>query len=291
MAMTERDVKPVAFWIWWIVLPVWRAIQRMSHPNVRIVTGGIAFYALFSIFPLIYLTLTVLIAVLPDQISDQIAGSISLVLSSNVAPLEQEDVGIISQLTPQGLTVRAVIAFILVAYTASAGAKASITGIRMIAGGEQKTRMLRFQATSLLLTTLLVLLVWGLGAAQLTLTAIREASGPAAEFAGLIAQAASTLWITKWVASFLLFYLVIALSLRQHGGRARLAGAAVGAAVWLLITWGFQLYLKFSVLDTIYGALASLILAFIWLTASVSSLLFGAALAVEWAKIQPRAAR
>ncbi len=289
--MTERDEKPGAFWIWWLVMPVWRAIQRMSHPNVRIVTGGIAFYALFSIFPLIYLTLTVLIAILPGQMSDQIAGSVSQVLSSNVAPLNQEDVSIISQLTPQGLTVRAVIAFILVAYTASAGAKAAITGIRMIAGGEQKTRMLRFQATSLLLTTLLVLLVWGLGAAQLTLTAIREASGPAAEFAGLIAQAASTLWITKWVASFLLFYLVIALSLRQHGGRARLVGAAVGAAVWLLITWGFQLYLKFSVLDTIYGALASLILAFIWLTASVSSLLFGAALAVELAKIQPRSTR
>lgn len=291
MAVSEQETRFRPWWMWWLVLPVWRAIKRMSHPNVRIVTGGIAFYALFSIFPLIYLTLTVLIAVVPDEISEQIAGSISQVLSSNVAPLNQEDVGIISQLTPQGLTVRAVIAFVLVAYTASAGAKAAITGIRMIAGGEQKTRMLRFQATSLLMTTLLILLVWALGAAQLAITAIREASGPAAEFAGLIAQTASTLWITKWAASFLLFYLVIALSLRQHGGRARMAGAAVGAAAWLAITWGFQLYLKFSVLDTIYGALASLILAFIWLTASVSSLLFGAALAVEWAKVQPRDAR
>ena len=291
MADMHSESKPRSWWMWWLVLPLWRAFRRMSHPNVRIVTGGIAFYALFSIFPLIYLTLTVLIAVVPDDMSEQIAGSISQVLSSNVAPLNREDVSIISQLTPQGLTVRAVVAFILVAYTASAGAKAAITGVRMIAGGEQKTRMLRFQATSLLMTTLMVLLVWGLGAAQLTITAIREASGPAAEFAGLIARAASTLWITKWVASFLLFYLVIALSLRQHSGRARLVGAAVGALGWLAITWGFQLYLRFSVLDTIYGALASLILAFIWLTASVSSLLFGAALAVELARVQPRQAR
>ena len=40
---------------------------------------------------------------------------------------------------------------------------------------------------------------------------------------------------------------------------------------------------KFSALDTFYGALASVILGFIWLSVSVSSLLFGAALAVEWA--------
>ena len=291
MAAAGKYSGPRAWWAKWLVLPVWRAIRRMSRPNVRIVTGGIAFYALFSIFPLIYLTLTLLIALMPDSISESVAGSIGQILTANVAPLKEEEMGIISQLTPQGLTVRVVIAFILVAYTASAGAKAAITGIRMIAGTEQKTRMLRFQALSLLMTMLLVLLVWGLGAAQLIITAIREASGPAAEFAGLIAQLASTLWITKWVASFLLFYLVIALSLRQHGGRARMAGAAVGAAGWLAITWGFQLYLKFSVLDTIYGALASLILAFVWLTASVSSLLFGAALAVEWAKVQPRADR
>ena len=44
----------------WIILPLWRAIVRLSRPEVRIVTGGISFYALFSIFPLIYLTLTLL---------------------------------------------------------------------------------------------------------------------------------------------------------------------------------------------------------------------------------------
>ncbi len=291
MSDTSNPNKRPSWWMWWLVLPVWRAIQRMSQPNVRIVTGGIAFYALFSVFPLIYLTLTLLIALTPPEVSERIAGSIGQILASNVAPLRQEEVSIISQLTPQGLTLRAVIAFLLVVFTASAGAKASITGIRMIAGSEQKTRLLRFQGLALLMTALLVLLVWTLGAAQLVLTAIREASGPAAGFASDIARVASTLWLTKWAASFLVFYLIIALSLRQPGRRARMAGAAVGAFVWLAITWGFQIYLKFSVLDTIYGALASLILGFIWLTTSVSALLFGAAMAVEWAKVQPRAPR
>ena len=32
----------------WLILPLWCAIVRMSKPEVRIVTGGISFYALFS---------------------------------------------------------------------------------------------------------------------------------------------------------------------------------------------------------------------------------------------------
>jgi membrane protein len=46
----------------------------------------------------------------------------------------------------------------------------------------------------------------------------------------------------------------------------------------------FQLYLNYSVLGTLYGALASLILGFVWLSASVMSLLLGAALAAEWSQ-------
>jgi len=42
------------------ILPVWDAIFRLSQPDVRIITGGIAFYALFSVFPLIYLLIVLL---------------------------------------------------------------------------------------------------------------------------------------------------------------------------------------------------------------------------------------
>ena len=52
-------------------------------------------------------------------------------------------------------------------------------------------------------------------------------------------------------------------------------------------TWAFHVYLKFSALDSFYGALASVILGFIWLSVSVASLLLGAALAAEWASRIP----
>ena len=31
----------------WVLLPLWHAIVRLSRPEVRIVSGGISFYALF----------------------------------------------------------------------------------------------------------------------------------------------------------------------------------------------------------------------------------------------------
>lgn len=271
----------------WAWRPVWRAIVRLSQPQVRIVSGGIAFYALFSIFPLIYLTLTLLIAVLPAEISVQIAGSIEQMLAANVAPLEANEVDIIAGLTPQGLTFRAVIAIVIVAITAISGAKAVITGIRMITDTERRSGLIGFQGVSLAMTGALILLVWTLGAAQLAVTIFQQGdAGEAGRFAGEIAALASTLWITKFVASFAVFYLLIALSLRGCGFSAwsLVAGAATGAVAWLAVTWAFQLYLRLSVLDTVYGALASVILGFIWLTLSVMALLLGAALAAEWSK-------
>jgi membrane protein len=116
--------------------------------------------------------------------------------------------------------------------------------------------------------------------------AVQEAGGFAVRFAGEIATIVDSLWISKGIASFAVFYLILVMSLRGHvrrGTRALAAGAAAAAVAFLGVTFVFQLYLQYSVMGTIYGALASLIFGFIWLSASVSSLLLGAALATEWA--------
>lgn len=271
---------------YWIVDPVWCAMVRLSKPEVRIVTGGISFYALFSIFPIIYLTLTLLFALLPADLSAQLGATVDQVLVSAVAPLTETDLETIHDATPQGVTLRALLAVIVVFYTASSGAKAAITGIRMVAGSERRTRIIRFQGVSILMTALLILMVWVLGAAQLILSFITEREGFIAfELAQTVSNIAEQLWLGKGLACFGIFFLIIALSLhgRIKGNRAKAMGATAGAISWLVVTWGFHLYLRFSSLDTFYGALASVILGFIWLTLSVSSLLFGAALAVEWA--------
>ena len=273
----------------WVIDPVWCAVIRLSKPEVRIVTGGISFYALFSIFPIVYLTLTLLFALLPADLSEDLAGTVDDVLVSAVAPLSQADLETIRQVTPEGLTLRALLAVIVVFYTASSGAKAAITGIRMVTGSERRTRIIRFQGVSILMTALLILTVWLLGAAQLILSFVTERQGFIAyDLATEISHLASRLWLGKWVACFAIFYLILAVALhgRLKGNRAKVAGAAAGAAAWVVATWGFHLYLKLSSLDTFYGALASVILGFIWLATSVSSLLFGAALTVEWASRQ-----
>ena len=66
---------------------------------------------------------------------------------------------------------------LVVFYTASSGAKAAITGIRMVAGSERRTRIIRFQGVSILMTALLILSVWILGALQMILSLITEREG------------------------------------------------------------------------------------------------------------------
>ena len=269
-----------------VVLPLWRAWNRLMQPEVRILTGGVAFYALFSVFPLLYLAITLLFALLPGELSGQLVSFIAATLKSALVPLNQKDLESLLMVTPHQITLRIGLSLILVLYTATAGAKAAIMSIRMIATGTSNFRAVRFHTTALLMTTLLVLLVWTLGVVQLVIASLAQASGgsEASDLAGMLAGAASKLWLTKWLASFLVFYTVLALSLRKQldSGWAMVAGAAAGAAAWMAVTWAFQIYLNISPLNTIYGALASIIGAMIWMTASASSLLLGAALTAEW---------
>jgi hypothetical protein len=161
----------------WAVEPVWGAIMRLSKPEVRIVTGGISFYALFSIFPIVYLTLSLLFAFCRWSCRSASPATVDDVLVSAVAPLSRADLETIRQVTPQGVTLRALLAVIIVLYTASSGAKAAITGIRMVTGSERRTRIIRFQGVSILMTALLILAVWLLGALQLILSFITEKQG------------------------------------------------------------------------------------------------------------------
>ena len=274
----------------WLLLPLWGAMVRLTKPEIRIVTGGISFYALFSIFPLIYLTVTLLFALLPADLSRQLSDTVDQVLVSAVAPLSKADLDTIRGATKRSLTLQAIGAVIVVFYTASAGAKAAITGIRMVTGSERRSKIIRFQGVSILMTTLLILAVWLLGALQLMASFITEHQGFIAfDLAQRVSDMASQLWLGKGIACFAIFYMIIALSLhgRIKGHRAKAAGAAAGALAWMGATWAFHVYLKFSALDSFYGALASVILGFIWLSVSVASLLLGAALAVEWASRLP----
>ena len=271
-----------------LIDPALRAIRRLFRPDVRIVTGGVAFYALFAIFPLIYLTLTLLTVFLPPDLAHELAKPIANFFSETVEPLTADEVEAIRKMTPAGLSLRAFLALVLVMFTATSGAKALITGIRMIAGTSDRTRFARFQGASLLMTASLILVVWLLGALQLLATVVLQSSDDVAlQFAGWVAAVIDSLWISKGIASFVVFYLILVMSLRGHlakGTKTLAAGAGAAAVAFLGVTFLFQLYLNYSVLSTIYGALASLILGFIWLSASVTSLLMGAALAAEWSQ-------
>ena len=172
-----------------------------------------------------------------------------------------------------------------VIWAAMAGTKAMISGIRMIAVSTRPSGILRYQGIAFVLATSLILLVWALGASQIILTIVRnQEGGVASEFAAEIATIAGTIWLTKWIAVFAVFYLILAVSLngRVSKGWPMIGGAACSAIAWLTVTYLFQLYLKYSVLGTLYGALASVIVGFIWLALSVNTLLLGAALATQW---------
>jgi membrane protein len=64
-------------------------------------------------------------------------------------------------------------------------------------------------------------------------------------------------------------------------------GAIVGIALWLLLSFGFSIYLRnFATYGAAYGAFGAAIVLLLWLYLSANAFLFGAAVNAERQRAQ-----
>ncbi|HEX2163738.1 MAG TPA: YihY/virulence factor BrkB family protein [Thermoanaerobaculia bacterium] len=90
-------------------------------------------------------------------------------------------------------------------------------------------------------------------------------------------------YVLRWPLAFLALVLMLSLvywvlPARDQSGRWRpvLIGAAVGAALWVLGTFGFRLYVaSFARYSTTYGFVGGIIVLLLWLYVTALAILFG----------------
>ena len=260
-----------------------RVFTMWGFHNLSLLGAGVAFFTFLSITPL--LASTVMIYGLVGDVSmvQEQMRTLSLFLPADVAALVEEQlIAIVSTNSGVG-GLALVVALAFAVYGAMRAANGMVGALNVI-NEEHETRGIVSRTLRVALLTLAVIFVALTGIVSAGSFAWLEYQSQA--MLGPLAGSAAR--ISTWVTAFSLGTAGFALIMR-YGPDRRLAkwrwvlpGAMLATALWVVITFGFSLYVGYvSDYSATYGSLSAIIVFLMWLFLSAYGVLAGALLNAE----------
>jgi membrane protein len=262
----------------------WKDIAKRTRMSIKedqvpLLSAGVAFYALLSLFPLVIAGVSIYgLVANPTTVRDQIANLTDL-LSPETAKLVGEQLKQVTSGAGGALGFATVIGILTALWSASSGMKALITGVNLAYDETETRKFLKLRGLAVLFT---------LGAMVLMGVAL-------ATIVGYPPIADNLPTVLRWLVAIIRFLvlgglLVVALALvyryapdRDQPKWAWVSwGSGIATLLWVLATIGFSLYATFfGNYNKTYGALAGVIILMFWLFISAFVVLVGAELNTE----------
>jgi membrane protein len=259
---------------WWDILK--RVWIRVGEDNLSMMASSVAFYSLLSLFPgltaLISLYalvadpkqvqsfLTSMQGILPDEALKLIASQTEELLSAGTGKL--------------GLGLAISLLFAL--WSANYATTMLITALNGVFEEKEKRSYLSVMATSLAMTTALVLF----GIVSLLLVAILPA---VIDILPLPETWRQIIGLVRWPLLAVLVAFALAAIYRYGPSRAHARwrwvswGAVLATVLWIVVSYGFSLYVAlFSTYDKTYGSLGAVVVLMMWLYLTSYVVLLGA---------------
>ena len=259
---------------------VLRALSRFNDHNISMVSAGVAFFMLLSIFP----GLAAFVA-LYGLVADVGAVTTQLKILAHIAP--PEVLGFVAdQMTrlagaqKGGLSLTLVGGLLLAVWSANGAVKALFQGMNMAYDQPERRGFVKLTLITLAFTVGMLVVMTAV------ITAL--VAGPAAAAATFGPEAAMAAQAAGW--PLILIVVAVGIGLLYRFGpscaepRWRWVswGGAVGAVLWLAVSAGFSAYVQqFGHYDRTYGALGAVIGLMLWLWLSMLIVLAGAELNAE----------
>lgn len=255
---------------------VLRLVEEASADRIDLVAGGVAFYALIALFPMLIAALSIYgLFMSPEGLEAQLE-ALSGMMPGDSGELVVRQLRAINESPSRGLTYNAIIGTVIALYSASRGTDALIQGIG-IAYDEPETRgLVRLKLLSFAVTICLVL---GVIVAVL-LVAVVPIATSLMGLEGTPQLIANTvrwpLLLALFITGLSTFYRVAPCANRASF-RVISWGSLVATALWLLASYGFSLYVT-HVADyqATYGSLGGAVVLLLWLWITAYSILLGA---------------
>ena len=266
-------------------------IMRISRDNLMLVSAGVAFYAMFAIFPGIAAFVSIYgIFADPNSVQGEIAG-LGELLPENSLKLLTDALQAFARKSNATLNIAALLSLAIAIWSAKAGVSALMTGLNIANETTEKRSLLIQQSAALALTVGAILF------AILSLAAV--ALLPALiDFLPLSPDAKNALGLGRWplLAVLICFSLAIMYRFGPYRTRAKWRwitwGAAIATALWLAGSGAFSFYVShFGSYDAMYGSLAAPVVLLLWFWLSALVVLLGAEIDAELEHADGRAAR
>jgi len=277
----RRAVHPLQIpWAGWKDI-LWRTYHEMNSDRLLSISGGVAFFILFAIFPAI----TALVSAYGIFFNAATIGQ-ELSLLQGVVPADV--LGILNEQTMRiasqrngALSIGVVAGIVVTLWSAMGGVKAMIDALNVIYEQQEKRTLFKLNFVALLFT---------LGGFAVFLTAVSAviAVPVALSWVGLGGAAAELIWIARWPALLIVLLLGLAV-LYRYGPNRRAArwqwvsvGSMFASVVWIAASFLFSWYLaKFNTYNATYGSLGAVLAMMMWLWISSMVVLLGAELNAE----------
>jgi len=289
--MTTSGIEPTRELSWDDVKSVLaRTKAQLTEDQVPILSAGVAFFFMLSVFPLLIALVTLFGLVAdPVTVEEQLQSMMRLMPASAVDVVGERLHSIVGGST-RSLGLGLAVSLGAGLWSASSGVAALIKAVD-VAYDEHDTRGL-VKVRAMALASTVVVLIGG-GVVLWVLAGLE----PTLEWMGVSPAVASTLAWLRWPALLVLVVLTLTHLYRwSPAGRAPRArwvapGAVVAATVWLAASTLLSLYAStVGGYEATYGALAGVIVLLLWLWATAFSFLLGAELNAELARHRRAAA-
>jgi membrane protein len=256
-----------------------RLKTEIKQDQVPLLSAGVAFYAMLSLFPAVIAAVSIYGLVAdPDTVRSQIERMTRL-LPPESAEILGEQIRQITAGAGGALGVATVLGILTALWSASSGMKALVTGVNMAYDETETRKFLKLRGLALLLT-LGAMLLMGIALALIVVFPAVTGDWPAA---------------LRWTASILRWLLLAALLIVGLAVLYRYApdrdeprwswvswGSAVATLLWVAASFAFSFYVgHFGNYNKTFGALAGIIILLLWLFLTAFVVLVGAELNTE----------
>jgi membrane protein len=264
-----------------IPAPGWKDIllrlrTHVRDDNISLLSAGVAFYAMLSIFPALIAMISIYgLVAEPETARNQVQRLADIM----PAQARQTLTGQLEALTlsaGRGLSLGAVLGILVALWAASAGMKAMIAGINVAYDQTETRKFFRLRALALLLTLGAILTMAVAIGIIVVLPVVTGLLGPVGRI---------LLAVVRWplLAGLMLLGVGVLYRFAPNRSNARwrwvTAGSVVATALWLLGSGLFSLYVgSFANYNRTYGVLGAVIILLIWLYLSSFVVLLGAEL-------------
>jgi membrane protein len=260
---------------------LWRVFWQISDDRILATSGGVAFFALLAVFPAIA-TIVSLYGLFADV--STIRGHLSLlagILPGGVLELIGGQIGLIVTQGSDTLGVAFIVGFVVALWSANSGVAALFDALNVVYGEKEKRSLLRFYATTFLLTLGMIgFVVLAIGAVVVTPVVL--------SFMGFMTQAERFLAILRWPILLIVVGVWLAIiyrygpSRRDPKWRWVTWGSTMAAVLWLAASMLFSWYVaNFDSYNKTYGSLGAGVGFMVWIWLSVVIVLLGAELNAE----------